>query len=683
MNRELKSAPLFTHSETLRAEQAETLNAYLETCLEEGILGMVESQSVAYLARLTGECRPEVVLACALALRAPRFGHVCLDLSRPFATFEEDPEQRDASIDPSELIVLPELSEWRTLLASSPLVTTHPHATDHPFILRDGLLYTQRYYVYESKLSELLLARAGREPIKLEMADIFPDLFRGLFSDEDGVAGRQTLSAALSLIKPLSVISGGPGMGKTYTVRAILFLQLVAHHLGNKQTPFKAALIAPSGKAAARLRESLFKDFGEFQATCKNLIKEKPELSGLDVGQFFEAQITYSTIHRLLGFQPQFPTRFFHDADNPLPYDLVVVDESSMVDLPLMTKTLAALHPKARVLLLGDAYQLASVAAGSVLSDIAGPTHAGELTLSDPLTTELAALTGLGVESCPLIKHRSPLHDAVIHYNQNYRFSAESGIGNFAKDCLALYNATSSNADALVAGLQTQESTDLNLEPLTEGDLISPALQAKIVDQYTSYLEILLRPSDDHASTHVRYSAALKAFEDFRVLTPHRRGPLGVEDLNTTIEVFLERALGEHLGFRTSQLHYRGRPILIRQNDYETGLFNGDIGIVVDKHMAAFPDAEEGIRLVALARLPRHETVFAMTVHSSQGSEFRDVLFMLPSKISPVVTRELLYTGVTRGRERVTLAGPSQVLREGLETTVDRISGLRTRLWSV
>ena len=191
----------------------------------------------------------------------------------------------------------------------------------------------------------------------------------------------------------------------------------------------------------------------------------------------------------------------------------------------------------------------------------------------------------------------------------------------------------------------------------------------------------MLRP-DETLSPHERYAEALKAFEGFRVLTPHRRGPLGVEELNTTIEVTLERALGDRLGFRARDLHYRGRPILIRQNDYETGLFNGDIGLVVDRHRAVFPDAEVGIREIPLARLPRHETVFAMTVHSSQGSEFRDVLLTLPAKTSPILTRELLYTAVTRGRETVTIAGPAPVLREGLEATVKRVSGLRDRLWT-
>ena len=184
----------------------------------------------------------------------------------------------------------------------------------------------------------------------------------------------------------------------------------------------------------------------------------------------------------------------------------------------------------------------------------------------------------------------------------------------------------------------------------------------------------MLRP-DETLSPHERYAAALKAFEGFRVLTPHRRGPLGVDELNTSIEVALERALGDRLGFRTRDLHYRGRPILIRQNDYETELFNGDIGLVIDRYRAVFPDAEVGIREVPLARLPRHETVYAMTVQL-QGSEFHDVLLTLPAKTSPILTRELLYRRDpwTRNGHHCRVC---EGLARGLEVTVKRVSGLR------
>ena len=681
MKSQLSNAPLFAPSDALADDEAERLSTHLDALLQADLLGVPEAQTIAYLARVTHEYRPEVILACALALRAPRFGHVCLDLAQPYATLQTATEDTDPANTPETLMAVPAPADWRPLLASSPLVSTHPQATDHPFVLRENLLYTQRYFVYEKELNAQLLERAARAPEPPAKTGLYPALFAGLFPNDKEEAGRQALSAALSLVKPLTVISGGPGMGKTYTVRAILFLHLVRHHLSPEGPPLQVALLAPSGKAAARLRESLFKDFRSFLETCHKLVDAQPDLHGLDVEAFFETRIEYSTIHRSLGFQPQTPTRFQYDAENPLPYDLLVVDETSMVDLPLMTKTLAALRTDARLILLGDAYQLASVAAGSVLSDISGPTHAGALTLSDEVAQTLEAVLGLSLEPRPSVKPRSALHDAVIHYNTNFRFSSQSGIGNFAKSCLELYNQHDASADALVAGLQADAADDLILEPLPEADSLPPNLQAKIVEAYTSYLELVLRP-DETLSPQERYAAALKAFEGFRVLTPHRRGPLGVEELNATIEVTLERALGDRLGFRVRDLHYRGRPILIRQNDYETGLFNGDIGLVVDRHRAVFPDAEVGIREIPLARLPRHETVFAMTVHSSQGSEFRDVLLTLPAKTSAILTRELLYTAVTRGREKVTIAGPAQVLREGLEATVKRVSGLRDRLWT-
>ena len=207
MNQQISNAPLFSASDALPGPEAKALSAYLDSLHQVGLLGMPESQAVAYLARLTQEFRPEVLVACALALRAPRFGHVCLDLTQPLLTLQEDPELLDLTDDVKEGIALPEFSEWRSLLASSPLISTHPQATDHPFVLRENLLYTQRYFVYECQLATQMLERASRDLESPPAPEVYPEHFEALFPSDKDQAGRQALSAGLSLLKPLTVIS--------------------------------------------------------------------------------------------------------------------------------------------------------------------------------------------------------------------------------------------------------------------------------------------------------------------------------------------------------------------------------------------------------------------------------------------------------------------------------------------
>jgi len=305
------------------------------------------------------------------------------------------------------------------------------------------------------------------------------------------------------------------------------------------------------------------------------------------------------------------------------------------------------------------------------------------MTLSETTSKVVEELCGAKVEPRSSIKFRRPLHESIVHYNRNYRFNEESGIGWFARQCLSLYETEKPDAGAMVANMLNHQRDDLHFVEHSETSSLPTRLKADIVRHYRRPLEALIQGPRDGATHPLEHVAtALKLFERYRVLSPHRRGPIGVDGLNQMIEELLSRSLGIPLKAHPQSAHYRGRPILIRQNDYQSGLFNGDIGMVVDDQFAAFLDAEEDIRLIALARLPRHETVYAMTVHSSQGSEFEDVALVLPAKDSPILTRELLYTAITRGRSTVTICGSPGVLEAGLTKTVRRTSGLRDLLWS-
>ncbi len=486
-----------------------------------------------------------------------------------------------------------------------------------PLILDEsGRLYLHRYWQYEDRLASAILARASSEAPQFSA----PLLAASVKKYAARADATQLAAAENAVRRRLSVITGGPGTGKTRT--ATLALLLLAEQFAATGEAAHFALAAPTGKAAARLSQSL-------DATLRALDLPANIRALLPTGA--------STLHRLLGALPG-ATSFRHSAANPLPARVVVVDEASMVDLPLMAKLFDAIHPDARVILLGDKDQLASVESGHVLGDIC------------------AGLRG---------KTDAPLRACLTELTTNHRFAADSGIHRLSR----LVNIA--DATAAVALLSVPDCNDLRATAQPASRALAAMISASALPFLRAYRA---------ASTP---EEALTLFGGFRILCALREGPYGVANLNT----LAERALAEADLISPEHAFYAGRPVLIRRNDYQLQLFNGDIGITLPDANAGgelrvfFHDETRGLRRFPPARLPEHETAFAMTVHKAQGSEFRHVLLVLPDAECPVLSRELLYTAITRASTSLEVWWSEGALHTALKRSITRWSGLRARLW--
>ena len=587
------------------------------------------------------EAKDALALAAALASHATGQGDICVNL-RQWARRA----QWSAKSATTPTITLPPTNEWLSALRVSPVVGRPGQR--HPLILdRRGRLYLYRYWQYERCLADDLLQRASAAPPTVNEAQLQTDLAR-LYPRHPQLIGPdwQKVAAAVAALKRLCIISGGPGTGKTSTVLRIL--ALLAGQSGDR--PLRIALAAPTGKAAARLQEAIR--------------AAKPDLGrlGLQPEQLAQIPEEASTLHRLLGARPD-SIYFRHDRDNPLPLDVLVVDEVSMVGLALMAKTVTALPPAARLILLGDKDQLASVEAGAVLGDIC----AGAGGFSPEFHTRLATLTG---ETLPRGRFMpSPLADAIVLLKHSYRFGADSGIGALAK---AVNKGKAPDALALLEGAP---HTDIRWQILDDPDELPDALAEPISAGYAPYLQA--------AREKAGPTAVFALFNQFRVLSALRNGPFGVHALNRLCEKILDE--GGWINAGTDW--YLGRPVMIVSNDYNLRLFNGDIGITLRDPDAAermkvfFLGSDGALRGFAPARLPEHETVYAMTVHKSQGSEFDQVLVVTPNAPSPVLSRELLYTALTRAKQQANFYGAPEVFSDAVERRLRRSSGLRDRLW--
>ena len=633
---------------------------------ERGALSALDRHFSRTLGRLVAS-PPEVLLGAAFASRAVQHGHVCADLGRLTAAPILDREERPMELE------LPPLREWIQALEQSPLVGD---GTDpKPLTLdRHGRLYLHRYHQYERRLAESLRARAAElEPID-EQA-LRRDLAR-LFTGSLGVSddARQRWAAIIAAQRRFSVISGGPGTGKTHTVVKILALLVGQARALGRADGLRIALIAPTGKAAQRLGEAV--RFG---------------MNGLDPNLSSSIPRDASTIHRALGYQPRTPTRFRHDAHNPLPVDVVVVDEASMVDLALMTKLVEAVPVTARLILLGDKDQLVSVEAGAILGDIYAEAEPG---FSAEFAKRVQEIAG---ERLPAAKGAVPrVQDCLVHLTRSYRYPEGSAIAEFARavnrgDAEAALAVIDGRPESMSPAPRTRKKRAA-LNQLSFGFAhVEPLFQKRPELEWVE-----LRGTDDFArrlgpvidrgfSEYVgerdpRRKLALLA--GFRVLCAHRRGDLGAQTLNR----WVEERLSDRAGLNVDREFYDGRPLLITRNDYQLELYNGDIGVVAPDSdgllKAWFVGEDTRVRSFLPARLPPHETVFCMTVHKSQGSEFDRVLLVLPERPSPIVTRELLYTGVTRARSAVHLVASRSVLKGAISQRVERASGLREALWA-
>jgi exodeoxyribonuclease V alpha subunit len=411
----------------------------------------------------------------------------------------------------------------------------------------------------------------------------------------------------------------------------------------------RIALAAPTGKAAARLNESISRM--KEGLTCSAAVRE-------------QIPINVSSIHRLLG-SISGSVRFRYSVENQLPFDVVIIDEASMVDLPLMAKLVTALKEDARLILLGDRDQLASVEAGAVLGDLCSVGR--QESFSPDFCQLVKRLTGGVIEESATKESNPSPTDHLVILKQNYRFQAGSGIGILA----AAINA--GDGEQAVNLLCKDSSAGIQWRDLPDATLLKKSLAAEIIAGYRHYLG---------AATA---EEALARFDDFRLLCALREGPYGV----VAVTKLIEEILAEN---RLIDLHsrwYKGRPVIVTTNDYNMKLFNGDVGIVFpgsdhsDTLRVCFPAPDGGIRTVSPLRLPVHETVYAMTVHKSQGSEFDRVLLLLPYHDSELLSRELLYTGITRAKNEVAVWGKREIFAAALERRIERKSGLQDAIWGV
>jgi exodeoxyribonuclease V alpha subunit len=574
-------------------------------------------------------------LAAALTSAVSVQGHTCLDLTEMGGTGV-------LPFQPGERLVTPPADQWRRDLAACSTVGRPGDYT--PLVLDDaGRLYLHRSWQYERTVAEGILARAAtvahdRELLLQGLARYFP-------------AGPerpdwQRVAAVAAVTRRFTVISGGPGTGKTATVARIL--ALLIEQSGERE--LRIALTAPTGKAAMRLRHSILQAVRGMELSTA--VRERmPD----------EVQ----TIHRLLGVLPG-SAGFRHNRDHRLECDLLVVDEVSMVDLPLMARLLEALPDHAGLVLLGDRDQLASVEAGAVLADICN--HGRQVPFSDAFRTLLSETCGPlppDMQPAPDSLPPASLADAVIHLRKSYRFDDSSGIGALSR----LINA--GQAEAALNLLQAGDHDDLQWRQLPTGAAFEEAFAAAVTQGYGAY------------AAAGSPEEALEQLERFRVLSPYREGFGGVGHLNRLAE--------RTLGLRRAEGQICPRlAAMVTGNSYELGLFNGDTAVLMETGAdgtvtAFFSDPAGGLRPLSPLRLPPWDPAFALTVHKSQGSEFERVVLILPERTSGgdggILGRELLYTAVTRARSRIEIWGTEETFLRAVERRVVRRSGLRDRLW--
>lgn len=543
-------------------------------------------------------------------------GHACLQLSHWAGRFEWRAED-----DPDSGYRFPELDDWRDKLSALPIGPND----NAPVVFDLDRLYLRRYWRFETELAAALGSRLNA-PVEADLKTA-KQVLTDLFGTSD-TTNWQQVAAANALLNRFSVIAGGPGTGKTFTVTRLLAL------LAATATDLPVIkLAAPTGKAAQRLGESIRAAKGDL-------------LGPVDMLTLDAIPETASTLHRLLGVIPN-QLDFRHHQRNLLELDILVVDEVSMVDLPLMTRLFRALPEHARVIFLGDADQLPSVAAGSVLADLAERPHPG---YSKARKTQLKQL-GIPLEKA-LEKTKNGSADYLSTLYNSRRFGPNSGIGQLARQVI------DGQSDASLATLKGEHE---DVQWLGNDNLYAQ------IDAWTRTWYQPIAQADT-------LTEAFDRLFQFRLLCPTRVGPRGVEALNERIE----RQLNPN-----REPAYRGQPIMVTENHYGVGLYNGDIGLLWPDDngqlLAWFPEGDSH-RPIAPGRLPKHETVYAMTIHKTQGSEFERVAMVLPETPSAMLTRELIYTGLTRAKQALVVFGGEGVWLEGVRMRVERHSGLKERL---
>lgn len=672
------------------------------------ILAQSEDEHVAFIA---------AILSCELGK-----GHICLPLHDSYG----QPVDLAAKLGlfgdaATELNQVLQKADWSSLLQASSLVGEQGQTS--PMIFDGERLYLHRYWYYEVVLANLLnsfgspmiLKPTDAQKLTELLSHLFARNYRYLFTalasaQSEGSSTQvlrqqlvcdhldvvnseqldwptidqkllsvtkteqlnvldqlvplsvcvnwQKVAAAVALTRRFAVISGGPGTGKTTTVTKLLAALITQANQSGDAPVIK--LVAPTGKAAARLTESIGKAVAELPV--EPALKEQIPTDA-------------STLHRLLGAVPN-SVEFRHNQHNPLHLDILVVDEASMVDLPMMYKLVDALPKHARLILLGDKDQLASVEAGAVLGDICSFYQQG---YSASQASVIAQLTGYQT-----LAHSSntavTIADSLCMLQKSYRFDARSGIGQLAK-------AINSGSMQKVDWVWQRDFADIVKFPI-DGQSYSQMIQT-LAQEYSHYLkrigQVMADPDTEQPeATHQRAKDALKLFAQCRLLCAVREGDFGISRLNQRIE----RALNARKLIQVQdEIWYHGRPVMVVRNDHALGLYNGDIGLCLRddsdgaERLKVFFELPDGsVKAVLPSRVPEHETAYAMTIHKSQGSEFEHTLMILPPDFTPILTRELIYTGITRAKQKLSLYVDDRVMARGVKIRTERASGLVNRL---
>ncbi|MGY1714208.1 exodeoxyribonuclease V subunit alpha [Geodermatophilus sp. SYSU D01106] len=605
-----------------------------------GVLDAADVHVAQRLGRLREESDEQVLLAAALVVRSTRQGSVMLPLAdAPRTAVPAEGAEAAAGLP------WPEPAGWLTVVAGSPLVATDDDAR-RPLRMAGGALWLDRYWRQEVAVADDLLRRAAHAPdVDLtRLRTVLARLWPGTAPDD------QRLAAAACVLSRVSVLAGGPGTGKTTTVARLV---AAFRELAEPGAPPRLALAAPTGKAAARMREAM-----------QQAAERDPHLA--DADRDLLRQMTASTLHRLLKLGYRVP-RFAPGRDNPLPLDVLVVDEASMVSLTLFAKLLDALPPTAQLVIVGDPDQLAAVEAGAVLADLTADADGGRTAaLTERLRAAVPHDVGPGGQVVPE-SAGARVRDGIGFLRTVHRFADGGPIATLADriragDGSAALGVLRSGADG-VKFLEVPDDGPLTGAPIA-------ALRAEVTDHARTVVQAA-RAGDA--------AAALAGLERHRLMCAHRRGPRGV----SYWERLVERWVAEDVGVEARRDgRYAGLPLIVLANDYDNDLFNGDTGVVVARGgdlVGAFGSPEDPVE-VPLGRLGAVAPMRALTVHRSQGSQFDRVTVLLPAPSSPLATREMLYTAVTRAKSGVTVVGSAAAVSSAVAQPVARATGLRARL---
>ncbi len=609
-----------------------TPDATLQACTKQQLLTAGEKLALARLIALADDTQqPDTVTyALALAFSTQRNGDVCVALDNASDT---------------DIAMLPDTATWAAQIATSNLVSSPNENRLAPFVLDQHRLYLRRAYEQEQALIAAINTHVAQH-VPVDEIGLTDALLTVYGQPSATSVNRQRLATAISLTRGLTVIAGGPGSGKTYTVARILTL-LQRWHETNATKPLQVVLAAPTGRAAARLGATLI---------AAGVTPDTPAM----------------TLHRLLGWRAS-GNRSQSDQSEPLAADVVIVDEASMVGLPLFTALLGALKADARLILLGDSNQLGAIDTGAVFHELCGPDMPDDpLTFSPEAARRYARITGepVGHTSRP---GTPGMTDVIVRLNVTHRFKDTGGVGQAA----ALLRDTSKEVTLIVDELATLSATGSGFTLLRERGATTgiDALIATAVDAYSDATNAVLAQNDP--------VLALQLFDRFRLLCAIHDGAFGTRAINQRI---LTELGARNPAFRAERRFTPGRFVLVTRNDATAGIQNGDVGVVVatdniSQPHVAFLNGVDTVHTISPYRLYEPDDPYAMSVHKAQGSQFDQVALLLPETPTPVATRSLVYTAITRASEQATLLDPGGTLAGALRQMDVRVSGLSAALF--